>query len=177
MYKCKHVMDEQGLIRMYKAFIQPYFIYAIEVWGHSVKSDTDTLVRLQSKVLRIVFNCKRSDDAWRHNKGCIDTITTLYEKVIKKQCYKHHMGLLPTPFSDNIMPEFNLSQLQYKLTRTSLNNMYDYKQPLKDSIFKTNCSTIWNSQPLEFKSIPYCTDKINAHKSIISILSCQQQLI
>ena len=50
-------MEEKEVIKMYKAFIQPYFLYGIEVWGHSVKSEKDILLRLQSKVLRIIFDC------------------------------------------------------------------------------------------------------------------------
>ena len=42
-------MEEKEVIKMYKAFIQPYFLYGIEVWGHSVKSEKDILLRLQSK--------------------------------------------------------------------------------------------------------------------------------
>ena len=61
LYKCKYVMKEIDVIKMYKAFIQPYFLYAIEVWGHSVISESDILSRLQSKVLRIIFNCKRTE--------------------------------------------------------------------------------------------------------------------
>ena len=163
-------MDEQGLIRMYKAFIQPYFNYAIEVWGHSVKSDTDMLVKLQSKVLRIIFNCKRSEDAWRHNNGHIDNITALYEKAIIKLCFKHHIGTLPLTFGTNIMPQFNHSQLQNKITRTSLNTMYDYKQIFDNSTLKISCTNIWNRQPLEYKSIPYCNDKVKAQKHIRAII-------
>ena len=43
IYKCRAVMEEKEVIKMYKAFIQPYFLYGIEVWGHSVKSEKDIL--------------------------------------------------------------------------------------------------------------------------------------
>ena len=69
---------------MYKTFIQPYFLYAMEVWGHTIKSDKDILVKLQSKVLRILFNCYRTADAWRYGNGHITDIRSLYKIVIKK---------------------------------------------------------------------------------------------
>ena len=71
-------MEEKEVIKMYIAFIQPYFLYGIEVWGHSVKSEKNILIRLQSKVLRIIFDCKRSGDAWIHNNNQIDSIQDLY---------------------------------------------------------------------------------------------------
>ena len=91
LYKCREAMDELEMVRMYKAFIQPYFLYAIEVWGHTVQSSTNILVHLQSKISRIIFNCIRSGDAWKYNNGRILHITELYERVIKKLCLKYHM--------------------------------------------------------------------------------------
>ena len=152
---------------MYKTFVQPYFNYAIEVWGHTVQAESDILNKLQSKALRTVFDCKRSGDAWRHNNKCIEPISALYEKTIIRQCYKHHMELLPPIFAETIMPTMNLKQLQNKITRPSLNTMYNYEQHLKkDSPYKKNCSKAWNDLKLEEKSIPYTHNKTNTLKAI-----------
>ena len=142
---------------MYKTFIQPYFLYAIEIWGHTVNSDQDILNRIQSKILRIIFNCKRSDDAWRHSNGIISSVANLYKSVIKKLCMKHHCGKLPHHFSISIMPEFNINQLQNRISQISLSEMYDYKNSSKSSIsdIKTNCINHWNSLPMAIKSLPY----------------------
>ena len=171
LYKCKYAMKEVDVIKMYKAFIQPYFLYAMEVWGHTINSESDILVRLQSKALRIVLNCKRSEDAWKHNKNRIAPLQTLYESVIKRLCLKQHANMLPKYFADNIMPDFNLSQLQNKITRTSLNQMYDYKtvKHFNSTNFKTNCIKIWNSQSLEFKSTPYISTKTATYKTLSSL--------
>jgi len=152
---------------MYKTFVQPYFNYAIEVWGHTVTSESDILNKLQSKALRIIFDCLRSGDAWRHNNECIETITSLYEKSTLRQCYKQHMGLLPKAFAENTMPKLNLKQLQNKITRPSLNTMYNYEQHiLHDSPFKKHCTKTWNKMPLELKSIPYTLNKTSALSTI-----------
>ena len=79
IYKCRPVMEEKEVIKMYKAFIQPYFLYGIEVWGHSVKIEKDLLLRLQSKLLRIIFDCERSGDAWIHNHNQIDSTQDHYD--------------------------------------------------------------------------------------------------
>ena len=84
MYKCRAVTEEKEVIKMYKAFIQPYFLYGIEVWGHSVKSEKYILLRLQSKVLRIIFDCKRSGDAWIHNNYQIDNTEDEVGQIIKE---------------------------------------------------------------------------------------------
>ena len=87
IYKCKSILKEEDCISMYKTFIQPYLLYAIEVWGHTIQSTTDIISRVQSKALRIVFDCKRSEDAWRYNNGRILQIKDLYINVIQKLCF------------------------------------------------------------------------------------------
>ena len=91
-------MNDNDCIDMYKTFIEPYFLYAIEAWGHSIQSENDALVKLQSKVLRILFNCYRTTDAWKHSNGQISDIRDLYTIVIRKICMKHQFGALPKKF-------------------------------------------------------------------------------
>ena len=52
-------------------------------YGHTVKSDQDVLNKIQSKILRIIFNCKISEDAWRHYNRNIPSLANLYNSVIK----------------------------------------------------------------------------------------------
>ena len=173
--KCKCFMDVTGRIKMYKTFVQPYFNYAIEVWGHTIRADSDILNKLQSKALRIIFDCLRSGDAWRHNNDRIETITSLYDKATLRQCYKQHMELLPTTFAQTIMPKLNLQQLQNKITRPSLNTMYNYEQHVQDSPFKKQCTRTWNKMPLELKSIPYTLNKTNALQAISTTIKTQKE--
>ena len=134
-------MTDSDCTNMYKIFIEPYFIYAIEVWGHSILSENDSLVKLQSKVLRILFNCYRTSDAWKHSNGQISDIRDLYSNVIRKLCMKHQFEALPKNFSDNIMPKLNINQLQNRISRISLKDMYNYEncRKLDSTKFKTGC--------------------------------------
>jgi len=159
LYKSRTVMNQEGTIKMYKTFIEPYFLYALEAWGHSVKSDTDTLNTLQNKVLRIVYNCKRSDDAWEENNGRIPTIKELYQKVMRRVCYKHHAQLLPKQFSKNIMPAIDYyNENRKRRTRSSIHNLFDYAQTNNRkqlNHFKENCIKLWNKQSSATKAKPY----------------------
>ena len=80
---------------------------------------------------------------------------------------KHHCEKLPHHFSTNIMPEFNINQLENKISRISLNEMYDYKINSKPSIsdMKTNCINHWNSLSMAIKSLPY-TSKNDLYKHL-----------
>ena len=168
LYKCKYAMDDKEVVKMYKTFIQPYFLYALEVWGHTLTSEQDIIQRLQSKILRIVFNCKRSEDAWRHNNNKVASLNDLYSNVIKRICLKHHAGMLPINFSNSLMPALNITQLQNRVTRISLDQMYNYKNTLSsmDTSFKTSCVKIWNNQTIDLKTIPYSSNKNTLFNSL-----------
>ena len=159
--KCKYIMKEKELINMYKTFIEPYFLYAIEVWGHSVTSKTDILIKLQNRAIRNIFNCYRTEDAWRRCNNRILNIKDLYVKVLTRICHKHHCNQLPNYFSLNIMPikisstaNFMENMVQ---TRTTCHKQYNYKIDHNDHSynFKYNCANIWNNLPIEVKQIPY----------------------
>ena len=126
-----------------------------------MQSEQDILVKLQHKVLRIIFDCKRTDDALRHNNLQISSIMQLYCNVINRLCFKHHTGLLPCNFGNKIMPEFNIDQLQKRVTRISLDQMYNYKNTYTsmNTNFKANCVKFWNILPKETKALPYSSSK------------------
>ena len=159
LYKSKEIMTQYDLINMYKTFIEPYFLYGIEVWGHSVNSRTDVINKLQHKALRIVYNCRRTEDAWNHNKGQIQSIKELYGKMIHRTCYKHHAKILPTHFSQEIMPEIDYyNETRQRKTRSSIHNIFDYNMRHKNQLtypFTQSCVTIWNNLPSDEKRLPY----------------------
>ena len=161
IYKCNKYMDENESTKMYKTFIQPYLFYAIEVWGHTIKSEQDILIKLQNKVLRILFNCRRTEDAWQYCDNNITPIKDLYQKVIHKLCLKHHSGVLPYSFGQNVMPNLYINQLQNKISRISLDQMYNYERPsaLSETHLKMSCVDAWNCLPLDIKVLPYSTNK------------------
>ena len=43
LHKCNNIMTDSDCINMYKTFIEPYFLYAIEAWGHSIQSENYAL--------------------------------------------------------------------------------------------------------------------------------------
>ena len=81
------------------------------------------------------------------------------------------MGLLPSYFASNNMPSLNVSQLQNRITRITLEQMYDYKIDCNtlDNSFKKNCYKLWNSLPIAVKMLPY-SNKNNAFKEFNKVL-------
>ena len=146
-------MTESELINIYKTFIQSNLLYAIEVWGHCVVSQSDILTKLQNKVLRILFDCKRTADAWRYSKGRILSVTELYDQVITRICIKHHSNQLPYHFAENIMPEkCKSTECKTYTLRSDKHRPYNYKiNTSVTSTFYRKCTTIWNDMMLKTK--------------------------
>ena len=80
---------------------------------------------------------------------------------------KHHYGTLPPNFSQNIMPNFYINQLENKISRISLDQMYNYKYAPKitNIPFKESCIKWWNSLPFKIKSLPYTSSRHTLYKN------------
>ena len=78
---------------------------------------------------------------------------------------------LPYQFSITIMPKLNVSQLGNKISRVSLEQMYNYQTQIITSTtdFQINCIQYWNSLPMTIKSLPYTSSKedLQTSKNII----------
>ena len=121
-------------------------------------SDSDILNKIQNRVLRIIFNCRRTEDAWYHSNNRIQNIKELYSLTIKHICLKHHYDQLPKYFSNQIMPEmYNEYDADFGYSlRSNEHKRYNYKTCISTKFkFTENCCKIWNNLPLELKQKPY----------------------
>ena len=46
---------------LYNAFVYPYFMYCIEVWGNAYKSYLEPLVKLQKHAVRTITGARKYD--------------------------------------------------------------------------------------------------------------------
>ena len=130
-------------------------MYCIPVWGDSIKSETDELIKLQNKTLRILFQCHRSDDAWRYTNHKVLKLKQLYKHETAKLCYKHITGQLPETFAMENMPkEGNETDglRTYNLRHLHLNK---YKLSSNMTDFTTSTANVWNNLPNNLRDIPY----------------------
>ena len=150
IYKCRNIFDKGELITMYNCFVLPYLLYCLPLWGGSVQSDSDVIVKIQDKVIRTLFNVKRSEDGWQEVENKIMPVKQLYNIEVAKFCFKHINDTLPIHFTENIMPKLAKSMHSIS-TRHShyLNYKLDAQSslPLGSKSFTTQCIKVWNSIP------------------------------
>ena len=133
---------------MYKTFIQSNLLYAIEVWGHTVTHDSDILNKIQNKSLRILFDTKRTADAWEKSNGAIFSITELYKRTIRRITTKHFYNQLPQYFTDMCMPKVEkTTSLEYTLRSSKKKRNFKYEISSKsnqtsNTPFYINCMNL-----------------------------------
>jgi exonuclease III len=156
LYNCRKILEYKDLLSMYRTFVEPFFLYCLPVWGSSIKSDNDILIRLQNKTLRIIFQCYRSEDAWRYTNNKILNLKQLYQREVLKVCGKHLSGSNPQQFYYHNMPSIKIhdESSSYNL-RPCHNNKYNNKP--QDTTFMKNCTKEWNILPDTMRSIPFET--------------------
>ena len=76
-------------------------------------------------------------------------------------CIQGIYNVSPCKFAKSVMPEFYAVQLQNRVTRISLDQMFNYKNtPLStDTPFKANCVKTWNNLPFDYKTLLYSSNK------------------
>ena len=54
-----HTLSNEYKLLMYKAILKPIWCYGVQLWGCAKPSNTKIIQRVQSKILRTVFNAPR----------------------------------------------------------------------------------------------------------------------
>ena len=111
---------------VHKSFIVPYLLYCLPVWGHTLNSQNDPIVKVQSRVLRVLTSTGRTEDAWSYVRNAVLPIKQLYKLEVAKFCFKHSKGLLPNIFSETVMPIF-ANEVHGVDTRHSRQHNYQFQ--------------------------------------------------
>ena len=93
--RAKKYFSTTALINLYHAFIFPYLIYCVEVWGNALSKHVQPLIKLQNKILKI--------------------ITPSHRFINKEQLYAHS-GILPF----NLLVKHRIGLLMYKLSNGNI---------------------------------------------------------
>ena len=93
--RAKKYFNTSALINLYNAFVFPYLIYCVEVWGNALSTHIQPLVKLQNKIVRIITYSY-------HTTEQLYTITRILPfKILVKQ----RIGLLMHKLSNGNVPK------------------------------------------------------------------------
>ena len=103
--RARKFFSKLALINLYYAFIFPYLIYCVKVWSNVLSTHTQTLIKLQNKIIRIITNSHflASSEKLYNETGILPFITLV----------KYQIGLLMFKIAKHTVP-ISMSRL-YKL--------------------------------------------------------------
>ena len=144
-------MDFQTRIIFYKAYIQPHLDYCCIIWGNAKVEQLNVLLKLQKRVLRIIFDYPDISSQTLFSQASIMPITKriYFQKAVLM--YKALHNLTPSYISE----EFQLcSDIHSYSSKSSTHNVFIHRPrtELLKSSFKYSGAVIWNSLSQDMKS-------------------------
>jgi hypothetical protein len=156
LYNCRKFLKHNDLLTMYRTFVEPFFLYCLPIWGGSIHGESGILCKLQNKAIRILFECKRTGDAWEATSNKILKLGQLYKHETAKLCFKQHTNNLPSHINTDIMPTIQNNVTYTHDLRNNNDKQYNYIYDQKNDLtFTNNCITTWNNLPTTLKAMPY----------------------
>ena len=183
LYKIRPYVSKKILISLYNSLIYPHIIYAIHVWGSTFKTNLNSLVVLQKKVVRLItYNDKWPVQGYKlapslplfHELGILKISETFKHQVSK---FIHNcINTEPVQFKDWFLFTTEMHQydtrsntafnIKTSAVEKKIGNIYipfarttNYGQ----KSIKIQGSKIWNEIPLGIRNI---TSKILFAKSL-----------
>ena len=156
LYNCRKFLKHNDLLTMYRTFVEPFFLYCLPIWGSSIHVESGILCKLQNKTLRILFECKRTADAWAATSNKILNLEQLYKHETAKLCFKQHTKTIPPHVTTNTMPTIQNNIIHSHDLRTNEDKRYNYIYDQKYHLtFTNNCIKTWNNLPTSLKMMAY----------------------
>lgn len=147
--KVKYELDTNVLRMLYCTLVLPYFIYCLEVWGNSYKSNMTPLIMLQKKAVRIIHK----EDFRAHTNrlfrlsGLLKILDLVELRTLLVVFRAKNRSL---PIQLQTLFEFSSENEDHR-------RRYDFKHLFARTTLKQMCTSVtgikvWNSQNQELKS-------------------------
>ena len=96
LYKIRNFLDRKTLSHLYNAFVFPYLIYVIEIWGNTNAVHLDPIIKIQKKIVRtITFSHYLA-----HTEPIFDTLNILnFNNLVV-----HRISLMMFKYSKDLVP-------------------------------------------------------------------------
>ena len=145
--KARKLLPQYSLKTIYRAIVEPYMTYCIEVWGHTYGTYTNKLFMLQKKLMRLITYSEYDAHTTPLFKSMqLLTFKQLYEYFVAVLVYKSVNNQLPYPFIDYF--SFAMSARNGNCLKTKYHS-------LKMCQFSNNYMgpKIWNKLPCNLRQL------------------------
>ena len=166
--KLRFLFPPSTFLQLYYAFVHPYLLYGLLLWGCTFPLYLSKLQSLQNKAFCIISNSKfKAPLTPQFEKLAILKIINLYNLELGKIMHQHS-GLILTPCFNTL---FNtVSAIHNRFTRSiAKNNLYvpKYSTSRCQKSIKYQGPTLWNSLLIKLKNLPFNKFKSNYKKKLL----------
>ena len=162
--KARKYLDSKSLQCLYYAFLYPYFVYAITVWGGTNITSLSPLIKVQKWALRAISNkSRRFPSAPLFESFKMLNINQIYRLQVLAFVYKYNASCLPDVFHNFFT---KTSDIHSYSTRQQF-NFYPTrcKYDLTKSLVRYSGTILWNGLDNEFK---LCVGSVSSFKRQIT---------
>ena len=170
--KIRHFVPRSTSINIYKSLILPHLSYGIVVWGQAAKIHLEKVLKLQKRVLRLIYfedHVSHAIPLFLSSK--ILPVQMLYFKLLSTLIYDVHNNLAPR----NISQLFTYSKDIHNYNTRSSSNVNLYAKHARLNILNNSFSRtgarIWNSIPGELCNLAKNKFKERVHQIVLQVLS------
>ena len=162
MRKAKMYLNRESLLSLYYAFIYPYLLYCVIIWGGCNQTTLDPIIRIQKKALKCMSNVPKDTPSLSLFKDWnILNFEQIHHLQVLLFVYKYKLGQLPKICNNMFIRTVDIHD---HVTR----QMYNYYPPFyrtefgKRNIKYSGC-VIWNSLDIETKKLQVSISSFKKH--------------
>ena len=151
MNKARQLLNKESLLSLYYAFIYPYIMYCVIIWGGSNKTTLDPIIKVQKRAVRFISGKPRQTPSEPlFNEHSILRFQQIYKLQVLLFVFKFKHSLLPLVFNNFYI---NNNDIHGYRTRQA----YDFHPPRfrndrrKNSVKYMGC-IYWNKLDNSIKS-------------------------
>ena len=151
LFRLRNFVPQNILVLLYKAFIQPYITYGLEVWGNTYSSYLNPILITQKMCLRaITFSGLRNPSSPLFHKLRILDVYKLYKLLVGNFVFDLYHQNVPHPMTDYFQVVDHCYDTRQKLgMNLTLPKMHTCKG---QSAISYTGAQLWNSLPNVIKA-------------------------
>jgi hypothetical protein len=152
-YKLCKKLPSSVLQTIYYAFVHPHILYGVELYANTHYVYLDKLIKLNSKILRIL-QCKPLSTPVVELYSAYNTLPIVelhtMQLLILTHKYLFHRSTLPEVFSEYFTINANIHSYNTRIKENI--HLPSYRLSYGHRCLKNKAASLWNALPLELRS-------------------------
>lgn len=149
LYKTKDILNKASLYILYCSLLLPYLTYGVEIWGHTYKTNTQSIFKLQKRAIRII---NHSSYIQPTNPLFIKLNTLKFHDLVEFKTAQIMYKAYNNQLCHSIQKLFKIREGCYRLRGTSVFQKTRTRTNIKQMCVSSKGVNLWNNYEIQLKS-------------------------